>query len=41
MTWTAVADDTFGPRQASAIAYGNGTFVAGGYGGGLAYSTGN
>jgi len=37
--WTAVTDSTFGTNIISAIAYGNGTFVAGSYNGKMAYST--
>jgi len=37
--WTAVANSTFGTSNISAIAYGNGKFVAGGYDGKMATST--
>jgi len=41
MTWTAVANSTFGTSYIYAIAYGNGTFVAGGSSGKMATSTDN
>jgi len=48
ITWTAVTDSTFTynstlgtEENIFAIAYGNGTFVAGGTSGKMAYSTGN
>jgi hypothetical protein len=40
VTWTAVADSTFGTTIIWAIAYGNGKFVAGGDNGKMATSTG-
>jgi hypothetical protein len=39
LAWTAVGTSTFGTSFINAIAYGNGTFVAGGSGGKMAYST--
>jgi hypothetical protein len=39
ITWTAVEDSTFGESNIYAVAYGNGKFVAAGYGGAMAYST--
>jgi len=37
-SWTAVADSTFGSSPITAIAYGNGRFVAVGNGGRMAYA---
>ena len=37
ITWTAVADSTFGSSYIESICYGNGKFVAGGYDGKMAY----
>ena len=39
ITWTAVADSTFGSSYIQSICYGNGKFVAGGYKGKMAYSS--
>ncbi|MDR2192864.1 MAG: hypothetical protein LBP19_00095 [Treponema sp.] len=39
ITWTQVADSTFGGSTVRAIAYGGGKFVAVGVGGKIAYST--
>jgi len=39
MTWTVVTNTTFGDYAIYDIAYGNGTFVVGGYDGKMAYST--
>ena len=39
ITWTAVADSTFGSDNINFICYGNGKYVAGGYKGKMAYST--
>ena len=39
ITWTSVADSTFGSSYIRSICYGNGKFVAGGDGGKMAYST--
>jgi len=39
--WTAISDSKFGTDNITAIAYGNGKFVAGGAKGQMAYSTGD